>query len=51
MSVKQKFNILEKKIYGIRMILVDFCENFPWYWLFLLSGVKTLPSTPFSQVR
>ena len=32
MFVKQKINIFEK-IYDILVILVDFCGNFPWFWL------------------
>ena len=32
MSVKHKFNIFFK-MYDIFMILVDFCGNFPRFWL------------------
>ena len=32
-SVKLMFDIFEKKMYDILMILVDFCGSFPWFWL------------------
>ena len=30
---KHKFNSFEEKMYDILMIFVDFCWNFPWFWL------------------
>ena len=33
MSIKQKFNIFEEKMYDNLVILIDFCGNFPLFWL------------------